>query len=192
MVETPFGMKSCFHAVSSNNCKIMFTRYLASFWNSTGSPKQGDQFWPAAQTFPLSDENSGRFVTDKLQKIWESEKHDCKMNGKRPRLWKSVFDMLSVKDVIIILTGSILFFISRLLFSLLLGYLVSSLMSAEAENTYMIYACALALCLNGLIGGLNAHQSDYKCEILGIKIGSALRGLVYHKVGSILKSIICF
>ena len=81
MVETPFGMKSCFHAVSSNNCKIMFTRYLASFWNSTGSPKQGDQFWPAAQTFPLSDENSGHFVTDKLQKIWESEKHHCKMKA---------------------------------------------------------------------------------------------------------------
>ena len=89
MVETPFGMKSCFHAVSSNNCKIMFTRYLASFWNSTGSPKQGDQFWPAAQTFPLSDENSGRFVTDKLQKIWESEKHHCKMKAQtlEKRVW---------------------------------------------------------------------------------------------------------
>ena len=30
---------------------------------------------------PLSDENSGRFVTDKLQKIWESEKHHCKMKA---------------------------------------------------------------------------------------------------------------
>ena len=191
MVETPFGMKSCFHAVSSNNCKIMFTRYLASFWNSTGSPKQGDQFWPAAQTFPLSDENSGRFVTDKLQKIWESEKHDCKMNGKRPRLWKSVFDMLSVKDVIIILTGNVLFTTSRLLLPLFLGYLVSKLMSTEAENTYRLYACALAMCLNGLIGGLGMHQQDYRCEILGVKMGSALRGLVYHKVGTILKSILC-
>ena len=140
---------------------------------------------------PLSDENSGRFVTDKLQKSWESEKHHCKINGERPKLWRSVFYMLSVKDVIIILTGNILFATSRLLFPLFLGYLVSKLMSTEAENTYRLYACALAMCLNGLIGGLGMHQQDYRCEILGIKIGSALRGLVYHKVGTILKSILC-
>ena len=140
---------------------------------------------------PLSDENSGRFVTDKLQKSWESEKHHCKINGKRPKLWRSVFYMLSVKDVIIILTGNILFATSRLLFPLFLGYLVSKLMSTEAENTYRLYACALAMCLNGLIGNLSMHQQDYRCEILGIKIGSALRGLVYHKVGTILKSILC-
>ena len=140
---------------------------------------------------PLSDETSGRFVTDKLQKIWESEKYQCKMNGKRPKLWKSVFHMLSIKDVIIILTGNVLFTTSRLLLPLFLGYLVSKLMSTETENTYQLYACALAMCLNGLIGGLGMHQQDYRCEILGIKIGSALRGLVYHKVGTILKRILC-
>ena len=139
---------------------------------------------------PLSDENSGRFVTDKLRKSWESEKHHCKVNGKRPKLWKSVFDMLSAKDVIIILTGNILSTTSRLLFPLFLGYLVSKLMSTEAENTYQLYACALAMCLNGLIGGLGMHQQDYRCETLGIKIGSALRGLVYQKVGTIQKSIL--
>ena len=109
----------------------------------------------------------------------------------RPKLWRSVFDMLSVKDVIIILTGNVLFTTSRLLLPLFLGYLVSELMSTEAENTFRLYACALAMCLNGLIGGLGMHQQDYRCEILGVKMGSALRGLVYHKVGTILKSILC-
>ena len=113
------------------------------------------------------------------------------MNGKRPKVWKSVFHMLSAKDVIIILKGNIFFTTYRLLLPLFLGYLVSKLMSTEAENTYQLYACALAMCLNGLIGGLGMHQQDYRCEILGIKIGSALRGLVYHKVGTILKSILC-
>ena len=41
---------------------------------------------------------------------------------------KSVFDMLSAKDVIIILTGYILSTTSRLLFPLFLGYLVSELL----------------------------------------------------------------
>ena len=170
--------------------KVSFASSLFFRWMN-GVFKKGSQR-PLDQNdfLPLSEENSGRFVTDKLRKSWESEIRHCKMNGKRPKLWKSVFDMLSVKDVIIILTGNILSTTSRLLFPLFLGYLVSSLMSTEAENTYRLYTCALAMCLNGLIGGLGMHQQDYRCETLGIKIGSALRGLVYQKVGTIQKSIL--
>ena len=171
--------------------KVSFVSSLFFCWMN-GVLKEGSQR-PLDQNdfLPLSDENSGRFVTDKLRKSWESEKHHCKVNGKRPKLWKSVFDMLSAKDVIIILTGNILSTTSRLLFPLFLGYLVSKLMSTEEENNYQLYTCALAMCLNGLIGGLGMHQQDYRCEILGIKIASALRGLVYQKVGTILKSILC-
>ena len=170
--------------------KVSFSSSLFFCWMN-GVLKKGSQR-PLDQNdfLPLSEENSSRFVTDRLRKSWESEKRHCKMNGKRPKLWKSVFDMLSVKDVIIILTGNILSTTSRLLFPLFLGYLVSKLMSTEAENTYQLYACALAMCLNGLIGGLGMHQQDYRCETLGIKMGSALRGLVYQKVGTIQKSIL--
>ena len=171
--------------------KVSFSSSLFFCWMN-GVLKKGSQR-PLDQNdfLPLSEENSSRFVTDRLRKSWESEKRHCKMNGKRPKLWKSVFDMLSAKDVIIILTGNILSTTSRLLFPLFLGYLVSKLMSTEAENTYQLYACAFAMCLNGLIGGLGMHQQDYRCETLGIKIGSALRGLVYHKVGTIKKSTLC-
>ena len=170
--------------------KVSFASSLFFRWMN-GVFKKGSQR-PLDQNdfLPLSEENSGRFVTDKLRKSWESEKHHCKVNGKRPKLWKSVFDMLSAKDVIIILTGNILSTTSRLLFPLFLGYLVSKLMSTEEENNYQLYTCALAMCLNGLIGGLGMHQQDYRCETLGIKIGSALRGLVYQKVGTIQKSIL--
>ena len=171
--------------------KVNFASSLFFRWMN-GVFKKGSQR-PLDQNdfLPLSEENSGRFVTDRLRKRWESEKRHCKTNGKRPKLWKSVFDMLSAKDVIIILTANILSTTSRLLFPLFLGYLVSRLMSPEAENDYQLYTCALAMCLNGLIGGLGMHQQDYRCETLGIKIGSALRGLVYHKVGTIQKSILC-
>ena len=171
--------------------KVSFVSSLFFRWMNEVLKKGSQRPLDQNDFLPLSDENSGRFVTEKLQKIWESEKHHCKMNGIRPKLWKSVFDMLSAKDVIIILMGNILCTTSRLLFPLFLGYLVSKLMSTEAENTYRLYACALAMCLNGLIGGLGMHQQDYRCEILGIKIGSALRGLVYHKVGTIIKRILC-
>ena len=184
--------KSSYMKISGDeDKKVSFISLLFFRWMNEvlkrGSQRPLDQ----NDFLPLSDENSGRFVTDKLRKSWESEKHHCKMNGKRPKLWKSVFDMLSAKDVIIILMGNILCTTSRLLFPLFLGYLVSELMSTEVENTHRLYTCALAMCLNGLISGFGMHQRDYRCEILGIKIGSALRGLVYHKVGTILKSILC-
>ncbi|CAH3108625.1 unnamed protein product [Pocillopora meandrina] len=161
--------------------KVSFVSSLFFRWMNEVLKKGSQRPLDQNDFLPLSDENSGRFVTDKLKKIWESEKHHCKMNGKRPKLWKSVFYMPSAKDVITILMGNILCTTSRLLFPLFLGYLVSKLMSTEAENTYRLYACALAMCLNGLIGGLGMHQDSYRCEILGIKIGSALRGMVYHK-----------
>ena len=172
--------------------KVSFASSLFFRWMN-GVFKKGSQR-PLDQIdfLPMSEENSGRFVTDRLRKSWESEKRHCKMNGKRPKLWKSVFDMLSAKDVIIILTGNILSTTSRLLFPLLLGYLVSKLMSTETDNTYPLYACALAMCLNGLIGGLGMHQQDYRCETLGIKIGSALNGLVYHKVSTIKRVFYVF
>ena len=171
--------------------KVSFVSSLFFCWMNEVLEKGSQRPLDQNDFLPLSDENSGRFVTDKLRKSWESEKHHCKMNGKRPKLWKSVFDMLSAKDVIIILMGNILCTTTRLLFPLFLGYLVSELMSTEVENTHRLYTCALAMCLNGLISGFGMHQRDYRCEILGIKIGSALRGLVYHKVGTILKSILC-
>ena len=171
--------------------KVSFVSSLFFRWMNEVLKKGSQRPLDQNDFLPLSDEDSGRFVTDKLRKSWESEKHHSKMNGKRPKLWKSVFDVLSAKDFIIILTGNILCTTSRLLFPLFLGYLVSKLMSTEEENNYQLYTCALAMCLNGLIGGLGVHQQDYRCEILGIKIGSALRGLVYHKVGTILKSILC-
>ena len=171
--------------------KVSFVSSLFFRWMNEVLKKGSQRPLDQNDFLPLSDEDSGRFVTDKLRKSWESEKHHSKMNGKRPKLWKSVFDVLSAKDFIIILTGNILCTTSRLLFPLFLGYLVSKLKSTEEENNYQLYTCALAMCLNGLIGGLGVHQQDYRCEILGIKIGSALRGLVYHKVGTILKSILC-
>ena len=64
---------------------------------------------------------------------------------------------------------------------LLLGYLVKSLMTAELHN-YLLYGSAIALGINGVISSVATHQADYHCEVLGIKISSALKGLVYMKV----------
>ena len=133
---------------------------------------------------PLSKENSSCFVINQLQANWNEEKTQCKKDGRRPRLWKSVVKMISLKSVILLVSTSALWSGCRILQSLLLGYLVSSLMTAESQEHYLLYGCALTMGINVLIMCLSMHQFDYESELLGVRFSSALKGLIYLKVGS--------
>ena len=133
---------------------------------------------------PLSKENSASFLTDQLQANWNKEKTKCNKNEKRPKLWKCVMKLISVKDAIIIVFTSALRSVSSVLQPLLLGYLISILMSSEPHKDYPLYGCTLALCINSVIGALSMHQHEYRCELLGIRISCALKGLIYSKVST--------
>ena len=131
---------------------------------------------------PLSKANSTCLLTEQLETSWSQERINCNMNGKKPSLWKSVVKMVSIKDVFIIVFTAGMFTVSRLLQPLFLGYLVSTPMAAEAKRTYLLYAYALAMYVNASVGSLGVHQFHYRCEVLAIRISSALKGLVYFKV----------
>ncbi|CAH3144500.1 unnamed protein product [Pocillopora meandrina] len=62
---------------------------------------------------------------------------------------------------------------------LLLGYLISSLMSTEPRQKMFLYGCALALGFSALMEKLLSQTLMYRCELLGITLSSALNGLVY-------------
>ena len=134
----------------------------------------------------LSKENSASFLIDQLQANWNKEKTKCNRNQNRPKLWKSVIKLISVKDVMIIGFMNALYSISRILQPLLLGYFISILMSAEPQKDNLLYVCTLALCINSVIGALSMHHRGYRCELLGIRISCALKGLIYHKVSTIV------
>ena len=133
---------------------------------------------------PLLEDNTSSFVITRLQAKWEKEETKCKENGKKPKLWKSVLKMPSTKDVLLIVSTGAMFALSRILQPLLLGYLMVSLMSATPQHNYLLYGCALAIGFSVLIGAMSMHHHDYRCEVLGIRISSALKGLVYHKVST--------
>ena len=131
---------------------------------------------------PLSKENSASFLTDQLQANWNKEITKCNRNKKRPKLWKCVMKLISVKDTLILVFANAVFSISTLLQPLLLGYLISILMSAETQKDNLLYGCTLALCINAVIRVLSVHQQSYRSEVLGIRMSCALKGLLYHKV----------
>ena len=133
---------------------------------------------------PLSKENSSTFLTNQLQANWNKETAKCNRNQNRNRLWKCVIKLISLKDAMIIVSTYALRTISTLLQPLLLGYLISILMSSEPQKDNLLYGCTLALCINSIIGALCMHHYEYRCELLGIKISCALKGLIYYKVST--------
>lgn len=135
---------------------------------------------------PLSRENTTGSLTDLLESKWNEEKANCKENGKRPKLWRSILKMVSFKDTFIIVIDHSMYTVWRLVKPLFLGYLIFSLMSAEPQKNLSLYGCVLAMCICATIGGLSVHYSSYKCDTLGIGMSSALKGLIYRKVNLFL------
>jgi len=130
----------------------------------------------------LAKENTSCFLTEQLQTKWNKEKEKCKRNNKKPKLWKSVIMMVSVREVMVLISTCVLYTLCRILGPLLLGYLMASMMSSEPQHKYLLYGCAVAIGINALIGSLSMHHFGYRCDVLGIRISSALKGLVYLKV----------
>ena len=158
---------------------LLFFQWMNSVFK-TGSQRPLEK----NDLLPLSEENCTSSVTERLQTKWRIENTKSKGNGKRPKLWKSVLKMLSVQDYMIIVFTSALYTICGLLQPLFLGYLISALISAESQNNYLLYGCALAMGINGMIRSLSMHHLDFRCERLGIRISSALKGVVYLKVST--------
>ena len=133
---------------------------------------------------PLSKEKQTRPATEKLQTKWNDEKAICKRDNKRPKLWRSVIKTMSVKEAFIIILTGFLDSVCRILQPLFLGFVVSALISAEEpqpENV-LLYVCALAMAANYFIKNICMHQYFYRSAVLGVKLCSALKGLVYIKV----------
>ena len=162
--------------------KVSFVSLLLFRWMNivfkTGNER------PLEKTDFLSHakENSSCFVTEQLQTKWNEEKAKCQGIGKKPKLWKSIVMMLSVKEVVVLILLGTLNTLCRILEPLLLGYFMVSLMSAKSQYNYLPYGCALAMFINAVVRNLSGHQLGYKGELIGIRITSALKGLVYLKV----------
>ena len=162
--------------------KVSLVSFLSFDWMSNVFKKGSERALEKTDFLPLSKENTSLFVIEQLQTNWKKEKAVCKENGKQPKLWKSVLKMLSVKDVVFLFSTATMLTLCHIFQPLLLGNLIVSLASAEPKQKYLLYGCGLAMGINELIGTLSMHHFAYRSELLGIRISSALKGLIYHKV----------
>ena len=136
---------------------------------------------------PLSNENTSLSATERLDKKWREEIANSMKKERRPKLWKSVVKMFSPIEAAFVACCCVLYVIGSILSPLLIGYSIFTLMSpGEMHQNNILHGCVLAtaMAVNTLVGSLGMQHDAYASEIMGIRLSTALKGLVYKKVSS--------
>ena len=155
---------------------------LLTFWWMNGVFQTGAQRPLEESDFlPLQEEDETQCLTEKIQEIWNREKSKCAESGNQPRLWKCVLMAVSLRQLALILFTGLVDSTCRVLQPLLLGFLVSELMSVHNDRSFM-FICAAAMYVNAVIKCLSMHQCSYHLYSIGMRLMAALKGVVYLKV----------
>ena len=155
---------------------------LLTFWWMNSVFKIGSKR-PLKQSdfLPLHEKDRTRDLTERLQKEWNNHVKECNMTeGRQPKLWKCVFKTVSFHDIFLPMSFWLLESMFRVSQPLVLGILLHLLGSAEKTRT-LAYASCVFLTLSGLTS-VCTHYSAYSCDLLGMRLSSAIKGIVYLKV----------
>ena len=156
---------------------------LLSFWWMNNVFKIGSKR-PLKQSdfLPLHEGDRTRDLTERLQKEWNNHVQECSMTkGKQPKLWKCVLRTISYKEILFLISFWLLESVCRVSQPLVLGYLLR-LISCPQRNRTIANGFCLLLSLSGLSTALT-HYSAYRFELLGMRLSSAIKGIIYLKVG---------
>ena len=156
---------------------------ILTFWWINGIFRKGNKR-PLDQSdfLPLHHQDRTRDLTERLRKQWNSDLQKCNEYGTEPKLWKSVMKMISFKEFCVSWSLILLESVAQVMQPLLIGILVHFLRSGDADPVYL-YLCAGLMTLNGFLY-VFPNISNFHLELLGMKLRSALQGLVYLKVGA--------
>ena len=156
---------------------------LWTFWWMNGVFRTGAKRPLEESDFlPLREEDETQRLTENIQKLWSCEKKKCAESGKKPRLWKSVLKAVSLRQWGLLLFTNLVDSTCRVLQPLLLGFLVSEMMTIRGDDRSLLYVGAAAMLLNAVVKSQAMHQFSYHSYLLGMQLRAALKGVVYQKV----------
>lgn len=176
-------------ATENGEEKINFLSLLFFQWMNNVIKTGSERTLEESDFLPLSKENTTRTVSEQLQTKWNDEIKKCKQNGQSPKLWKSVMKMVSAKELFTITLTGFLDSCCRILQPLFLGYLISTLGTAEEPRANpLLYVCAVAMAFNAFMKSMGMQQFSFKNEILGVRFSSAIKSIIYRKVCSLTRA----
>ena len=167
---------SSLHQKTYGFCSGLFFGWMTEIFK-TGSTRPLEK----ADLLPLDEENKTRVLTEKLQKLWNMEQIACLNRRKRPRLWRSVVKMIPAKEVAVVALFGMVETICRTLQPLLIGMILSNLISQNSDRS-LLYACAVLMGIVNVGRTFAVHLRIYLTEAWGVQLSSALKGVIYSKV----------
>ena len=178
------------HPMSSANFLSLLTFYWMNGIFKIGNKRPLNQ----SDFLPLHDDDRTRDLTERLKKEWNNHVQECNSTaGKQPKLWKCVLRTISWKEILYLMSFWFPESVCRVSQPLVLGLLLRLLSSTDSDRT-LTYACCLLLTLGGLSTAY-VHYSAYIFELLGMRLSSALKGIIYLKVTAcfnLTKEDLCF
>ena len=154
---------------------------LVTFWWMNSLFKAGRQrSLEESDIFPLHKDDRTRDLTENLQKQWNDDVMRSRKKGKQAKLWKSVLKSIPWKEFSFYWCLLLFYSAGRIIQPLLLGTLIELLMASEKDRK-MAFIVAAILPLCGLMAAFS-HFLTCKFEVLGIRLCSAVKGIVFLKV----------
>ena len=133
----------------------------------------------------LLEEDQSQALTKSLEKEWS---RNCKLANttitrtKTANLWFALFNLVPASEkafVLILVTTHIML---RLMQPLFLVGLLAELMKEPSVDHTWIYLYAACICLSAWIIAICQCHCDYRTNMIGMRMRSALLGVIYKKV----------
>ena len=165
------------HPANSASFLSLWTCWWMNGIFKTGNKRPLEQ----SDLLPLNEEDKTKQQTEKLKEQWDKHVRECRITpGKQPKLWKCVLRVLSFKEVLFLLSFWFIESVFRIMLPLALDFLLVSLNSRE-RNQPLVFGCCLFIGMTGIFSA-TTHYSAFRGDLLGMRMSSALKGIVYRKV----------
>ena len=134
---------------------------------------------------PLLEEDENQGLTKNLEKEWSrnyKSEHTAKTWTGSAKLWRALWNLTPTSEKALVLTLASTHIILRLLQPLFLVGLLAELMKESSADRGWIYLSAFGICLSTWLIAISKCHCDYRSSMIGMRVRSALLGVIYKKV----------
>ena len=134
---------------------------------------------------PLLEEDEIHALTNNLEREWS---RNCKaaINTKpwirTAILWRALWNLIPASEKVLVLTLASTHIVLRILQPLFLIALLAELMKESSGDTRWICLSASGVCLSAWLIAISKCHCDYRSSMIGMRVRSALQGVIYKKV----------
>ena len=166
-----------------------FFSFLSFYWLNDLLKLGNARPLEADDLYPLLPEHESEKLTDTLERAWKVE---CKRaEHASPSLLKALLSLTNLTEYLFVMTLAFSRSVNNVLIPIFASLLLATLEEKIPENNYLLYVYGLALSLCAFSAVFVIQLFEYRASLIGMKICTALTGLLYKKVGRLIIYVRC-